>query len=113
MFKKNKKWSYSILLKGIYMLKIKPQQYKTLEINSVLPAETIASINTYIRDNDCENLNVDISAMNIIDTCYISTICSANHFTKYPTGKINWKVSSLIVEEFNRSLDLGNCSYCL
>ena len=95
------------------MLKFIPQEQKTLELNSVIPAEAVININTYIRENDCENLNIDISEINIMDACYVTTVCSANHFAKYPAGKINWKVSSLIIEDFNKSLDLGNCSYYL
>jgi len=49
--------------------------------------------------------------MNILDACYVSTICSAKHYIKYPEGKIKWKISSELVKEFNSRLELGNTDY--
>ena len=88
-----------------------PQLQNTLTPSCVSPTETVEYINSYIQANSCENMSVDISFMNIIDSCYVSTLCSTKHFTKYPTGKINWKVSSNIVKEFNKDLELGNSDY--
>ena len=51
--------------------------------------------------------------MNVIDACYVSTLCSTKHFAKYPKGKINWKVSSEAVKEFSKDLELGNSNYIL
>ena len=56
-------------------------------------------------------MSIDISFMNILDSCHVSTLCSAKHYIKYPDGKINWKVSSELVKEFNSSLNLGNAGY--
>ena len=95
------------------MLQILPQLEETLSFNSVNPTDTIKYINSHIEENSCENLSVDISFMNVIDACYVSTLCSTKHFTKYPNGKISWKVSSKDVEEFNKDLELGNSEYIL
>ena len=95
------------------MLQILPQLEETLSFNSVNPTDTIKYINSHIEKNSCENLSVDISFMNVIDACYVSTLCSTKHFTKYPNGKISWKVSSKDVEEFNKDLELGNSEYIL
>ena len=58
-------------------------------------------------------MDIDISFMNIIDACFVTTLCATKHFTKYPNGKIEWKVSSKKVQEFNKNLDLGNSLYIL
>lgn len=94
------------------MLKIQPQNI-TLRPNSANPKEAINYINSYIKENPCENVSVDISFMNVIDACYVTTLCSASHFVKYPQGKINWKISSELVREFNKDFELGNADYCL
>ena len=56
---------------------------------------------------------VDISCMNILDACYVSTTCSTKHYIKYPEGKINWKISSDLVKTFCKDLELGNITYNL
>ncbi len=94
------------------MLNLLPQ-YESLCPTSVVPAEAVAEINSYIEQNACETLSVDISSMNIIDACYVSTLCSTTHYIKYPNGSINWRVSSDYVREFNKDLELGNSSYIL
>ena len=95
------------------MLNKLPQLSKTLVPNSVNPTDTIEYINSYIDNFSCENMSIDISFMNVIDACYVSTLCSTKHFTKYPQGKINWKISSDLVREFNKDLELGNNNYIL
>ena len=94
------------------MLQLLPKS-DTLTPNSTNPTEAVAYINSYIEKYHCENMNIDISFMNIVDACYVSTMCSTTHFIKYPNGKINWKISSDLVREFNKSLELGNSEYVL
>ncbi len=101
------------MLKGIYMINKLPQLQETLTPNSANPAEAVEYINSYIETHSCENLSVDISFMNVIDACFVSTLCATKHFTKYPQGKINWKISSETVREFNKDLELGNNDYIL
>ena len=90
-----------------------PQLSDILVPNSTSPVDTVEYINSYIDRHSCENLSVDISFMNVIDACYVSTLCATKHFTKYPNGKINWKVSSKSIKEFNKDLELGNNCYIL
>lgn len=92
------------------MLQLLPKS-DTLTPNSTNPNEAVAYINSYIEKYHCENMNIDISFMNILDACYVSTMCSTTHFIKYPNGKINWKISSDLVREFNKNLKLGNSEY--
>lgn len=92
------------------MLQLLPQD-RTLELSSVSPNDAVDYINKYIDSNSCENMSVDISFMNILDACHVSTVCSAKHYVKYPSGKIKWKISSELVQEFNSRLELGNACY--
>ena len=92
------------------MLQLLPKS-DTLTPNSTNPNEAVAYIDSYIEKYHCENMSVDISFMNILDACYVTTLCSTKHYIKYPNGKINWHVSSDLVREFNKSLELGNVSY--
>lgn len=90
-----------------------PQLQETLTPNSANPAEAVDYINSYIESHSCEYMSIDISFMNVIDACFVSTLCATKHFTKYPQGKINWKISSETVREFNKDLELGNNNYIL
>lgn len=94
------------------MLKLLPQS-EIIIPNSNNPNEVIQYVEKYINDYHCEILNVDISFMNIIDACYVSTMCSTKHFIKYPDGKIKWKVASELIKEFNKDFQLSNCEYYL
>lgn len=102
-----------MLLEGTYMLNKLPQLQETLVPYSANPAEAVEYINKYIDSYFCENMSIDISFMNVLDACYVSTLCSTKHFVKYPNGKINWKISSESVSEFNKNLCLGNSNYIL
>ncbi|MBO5738571.1 hypothetical protein J6R97_04450 [bacterium] len=95
------------------MLNKLPQTQDTLVLKSVNSTEIINTINFYIENNPCKNMDIDISFMNIIDSCRITTLCSTKHFAKYPDGKINWKISSKLIEELNKDFELGNNSYIL
>lgn len=79
--------------------------------NTTNPKDAVNFINKYIDRYHCENMSVDISFMNVLDACYVSTMCSTAHYIKYPEGKINWKISSELVREFNKDLELGNADY--
>lgn len=92
------------------MLKLLPQG-NTLMPNSANPREVVEFINSYIDKYHCEYMSVDISAMNILDACHVSTTCSTRHYIKYPEGKINWKISSELVKNLCKDLELGNASY--
>ena len=81
--------------------------------NTKNPRKAVEYINSYIDKTGCKEFSVDISFMNIIDACYISTMCSAKHFIKYPDGRINWLVSSESVKNYTKSMSLGNCEFYL
>lgn len=99
------------MLKGIKMIQNLPQLSSTLVLNTVNPTIAVEEINSHIDSNYCKYMSVDISAMNIIDACHVSTLCSTKHFIKYPDGKISWKVSSNLIRNLNKNLELGNSEY--
>lgn len=94
------------------MQQLLPQE-DTLIPNTNNPITAINIINGHIEKYHCKNMNVDISFMNVLDACYVSTMCSTRHYIKYPDGKINWITSSSLVKEFNKNLELGNSEYIL
>ncbi len=94
------------------MIQLLPQD-EALFPDSTSPADAVNYINSYIEKHSCEKMSIDISFMNILDACYVSTLCSTKHYIKYPKGKISWKVSSKLVKEFNKDLELGNSIYNL
>lgn len=102
--------SLSLVLQGIYMIQLLPQS-ESLQIDCNKPNETAEMINKYIDSHSCKTISVDISLMNILDACYVSTVCSTKHYIKYPDGKIIWKISSELVKNFNSKLELGNTDY--
>lgn len=95
------------------MLNKLPQLIYTLTPTSVNPVETADYISSYIENNYCENLSVDISYLNILDSNYVVTLASTKHYIKYPNGKITWKISSELIKNLNEYLELGNCEYIL
>lgn len=95
------------------MLNKLPQLKYTLTPNSANPDEVIELINNYIDGHYCKEMSVDISLMNILDACHVTTLCSTQHYIKYPDGRITWKVSSESVREFSQDLELGNSEYIL
>lgn len=68
----------------------------------------VESIKNYIKENDCPNLAMDISHLNIIDASRVTILCSTYHWAKYPNGKISWKISSDEVKDLVNPLNLGN-----
>ena len=94
------------------MLQLLPQN-EILTPDTTNPASAVSFINKYIDKYHCENMSVDISHLNVVDACYVSTMCATSHYIKYPNGRIHWKVSSELVKEFNKNLELGNNNYIL
>lgn len=95
------------------MIQNLPHFKEALVPTSTKPTEVVEYINSYIKKTSCENMSVDISFMNVLDACYVSTLCSTSHYIKYPQGKINWIVSSKKVKELNKDLELGNSIYSI
>lgn len=94
------------------MLQLLPHT-ETLVPDSLVASEVVDYINSYIKDYSCKTLSIDISNMNIIDSCMITAICSTTHYIKYPDGKVSWKISSEMIKNLNKKYDLGNCEFNL
>jgi len=70
--------------------------------------QNIDKIDNYIEICNCKNMTIDITNINIIDACMISVLCSTKHYLKYPDGKIKWIVNSKEIEDYTKSMKLGN-----
>ena len=66
-------------------------------------AEITNGLTDYIVTQDCEHLSIDISKLNLVDSLRVSAVCSVYHFSKYPSGNIEWVVKDL---EIRNSLKL-------
>lgn len=65
-------------------------------------------IKKYIKENDCPDLSMDVSHLNIIDASKVTILCSTYHWAKYPNGEISWKINSPEVKDIINPLSLGN-----
>lgn len=70
--------------------------------------DLVESIKNYIHENDCPNLSMDVSHLNIIDASKVTILCSTYHWAKYPNGEISWKISSDEIKDLVNPLNLGN-----
>ena len=93
------------------MLQVFTKDVSTLVLDGINPEKDIEAVNAHIRLCKCENMTVDITHLNIIDACMVSTICSTAHFMKYPGGKIDWITNSKDIETFISGMKLGNSHY--
>ncbi len=66
------------------------------------------SVKRYIEENDCPELTMDISNLNIIDASKVTILSSTYHWAKYPHGHICLQTSSDEVKELVSSLNPGN-----
>lgn len=73
--------------------------------------DLVKSITDYIFKNDCPNLSMDITNLNIIDASKVTVLCSTYHWAKYPNGKINWKTNSPELKDLIHPLNLGNINF--
>lgn len=60
--------------------------------------EILERIQNLIKERECRHIGIDISNLNIFDASKILLLSSAIHFTKYPDGKIKYKVKSKEIE---------------
>ena len=93
------------------MLQIISKQDSKIVLTPQTPDKNIDMIKDYIKLSSCENMTVDLTKLNIIDACMVSTVCSTEHYLKYPQGKINWLVNSSQVKEYSADFNLGNSKY--
>ena len=93
------------------MLQIISKQDSKIVVTPQSPTNTIGMINDYINLSNCENMTVDITKLNVIDACMVSTLCSTEHYLKYPNGKINWLVNSKAVKDYSSDMNIGNSEY--
>ena len=87
-----------------------PSQKNYLKLNAYTKSsnELVEETKKYISQYDCKFLNIDISELNLIDTCKVVSLTSAYHFTKYQTGKIKFLVQNNNVKNIIKSMLLKN-----
>ena len=93
------------------MLQVFSNNSSEISINSKNPKENVDMINEHIKLCNCKYMTVDITDLNIMDACMVSTLCSTAHYMKYPEGKINWIINSAEVKDYTSSMNLGNCEF--
>lgn len=84
------------------------ENISTLILNSNHTSKNLDDLNKYIDRNNCTNMTVDISELNILDASKIATLGSTIHYIKYPKGSINWIVNSNQIKEYTKPMNLGN-----
>lgn len=90
------------------MLQVFSNNLSTIVLDSAPPHENIEKVNERIKLCNCKNMTIDITNLNIMDACMVSTMCSTEHYLKYPDGNISWIVNSEKVEQYTKSMNLGN-----
>lgn len=70
--------------------------------------EAIYEAKDYISRNNCKNLSIDISSLNMIDAIKVCVLSSTFHFAKYPDGKIKWLVRDENIKTQIELLSLDN-----
>lgn len=93
------------------MLQVFSKDISTLILDSKNPQKNIEIVNSHIKLCNCKNMTVDITGLNILDACMVSTLCSTTHYMKYPDGKINWLVNSKKVADYTSDMNLGNTEF--
>lgn len=68
----------------------------------------IEELKTYINENNCKTLNIDISSLNFIDAMKVCVLCSTFHFAKYLDGRLRWLVKDEIVKSQIKPMRLIN-----
>lgn len=87
------------------------ENISTIILNSNHPKKNLEDLNKYIDTNNCTDMTVDISTLNILDASKIATLGSTIHYIKYPEGQINWIVNSKKVKEYTTPMNLGNSHF--
>ncbi len=93
------------------MLQILSSKDSKIIVHTQSPQKNIDMIKEHIKLCNCKNMTIDITNINVMDACMISSVCSAEHYVKYPEGKINWIVNSKEVQEYTSSMFLGNSEF--
>jgi len=84
-----------------------------VEIETLSTDQVIKAINSQIKKRKSDNLTVDISFLSVLDACRVSMICSTQHYIQHPEGKINWIINNSDVENYTKSLNIGNSEFVL
>jgi len=71
--------------------------------------EAVNEAKDYITRNDCKNLCIDASSLNLIDALKVCVLSSTYHYAKYCSKrKIRWYVKDSLTKEQIEMLKLDN-----
>ncbi len=62
----------------------------------------------YVKKNNCPEIFVDLSNMNIIDAMKFILLSSAYHYSKYPSGKLKCHVASDEIKDYIKIFTTAN-----
>lgn len=93
------------------MLQVFSNDITQLVLDTISPEKNIELVNSHINYADCKNMIVDITKLNVLDACFVSTMCSTSHYMKYPDGKINWVVNNKDVINYTKDFSLDNVEF--
>lgn len=78
---------------------------KTSDLN-----EFVENVKTFITENECPDLSIDLSHLNLMDASKATVLCSTYHWAKYPEGEVHLKTNSEHLKSLVTPLCLGNVS---
>lgn len=71
--------------------------------------EAVNEAKDYISRNECQNLSIDVSGLNLLDALKVCVLSSTYHYAKYcNSGKIRWFVKDIRTKEQIDMLKLDN-----
>jgi len=71
--------------------------------------EAVNEAKDYIYKNNCKNLSIDVSGLNLLDALKVCVLSSTFHYSKYcKEGKIKWFVKDKFIKEQIELLKLDN-----
>lgn len=70
--------------------------------------EILEHVEKYINKNECKEMGIDLSGLNVFDASKILLLSSALHYNKYPEGKLKCKVKSKGIENLITGLSTRN-----
>lgn len=70
--------------------------------------DTIEQVKSYIMNNDCPELEIDVTKLNIMDAAKVVLLCSTYHYLKYSDGTITWIVADSEIVKMVQPMKLDN-----
>jgi len=72
------------------------------------PQNGMERFKRYINKNNCPEITLDLSGLNIIDALKIVVLSSTYHYRKYPEGKLKCRTNSTDIKNFVSGFEVKN-----